>query len=82
VSTAGRSCSVLSRCAIVSGFAAAVSSTYTATWTFPVICSITRSISLRISSASPNRNSAMNAVDTAPKATVPFRRIPAAVSRK
>ena len=67
---------------IVSGCAAAVSSTYTATWTLPVMPSMTRSISRRISSASPNRNSAMNAVETAPKATVPFRLIPAAVSRK
>jgi len=44
--------------------------------------SITSEISRRISSANPNRNNAMKAVDTAPNATVPFRRMPEAVSRK
>jgi hypothetical protein len=33
-------------------------------------------------SANPKRNRAMNAVDMAANAMIPFRRIPAAVSRK
>ena len=55
---------------------------YTATCTLPVHASMTRLNWRAISRASPNRNSAMNAVDIAANATMPLRRSPAAVSRK
>ena len=57
---------------------AAISTTFIALFLFGLSLLISR----RINSASPNRNSAMKAVETAPKATVPLRRMPAAVSRK
>ena len=55
---------------------------YTATCTFPVHASITRSNCRPINHASPNRKRAMNAVEIAANATTPLRRRPVAVSRK
>ena len=66
--------------ATVSGLTGSVR--YTATWTLPVSASVTRLNSREMSSASPNRNSAMYAVDMAANATMPLRRSPVAVSRK
>src|SRR5262245_27525893 len=54
---------------------------HTATSTLPVVASISSLTFLEISSDRPNRNSAMNVVEIAAKATRPFRRRPDVVSR-